>query len=61
MNQKVCVGILRRFFDIPPAIANNGLEGIEAVRLQHYDCIVMDVQARHCAAFAAAERALLLM
>lgn len=46
MNQKVCVGILRRFFDEPPAIANNGLEGVEAVRRGRFDCIVMDVQAR---------------
>lgn len=40
------VGILRRFFDAPPDLACNGLEGVEAVKRQNYDCIIMDVQAR---------------
>lgn len=46
MNQRVVIGILKRFFDQPPTVANDGLEGVEAVRSGFHDIILMDMQAR---------------
>lgn len=37
------LGILKRYLKIAPTVANNGLEGIEAVKAVHFDVCLMDM------------------
>jgi signal transduction histidine kinase/ActR/RegA family two-component response regulator len=43
VNQKVALAMLRRF-GYKADVAHNGLEALEAVKRQHYDLVLMDIQ-----------------
>lgn len=45
-NQRIIQAILRKHLETPVALAANGLEGIEAVQRERFDCVLMDMQVR---------------
>lgn len=45
-NQRIVYQVLKKHVETPIVVAVNGLEAVEAVKAQHFDVCLMDVQAR---------------
>lgn len=46
VNQKIVLAILKNNFDTPVAVACNGRKGLDMLKREHFDIVLMDVMVR---------------